>query len=204
MKLQTCNALVVFAIASVAAPLAAEIPGGAPPPVAPMSAAASAAAYSGADKVARGEFLVTIGGCHDCHTPWKPTENGAEPDMSRMLSGHPENLVMPPAPAPNGPWIAAAAGTNTAWAGPWGVSFTKNLTPDETGLGKWTADQFILALRTGRHEGRGRPILPPMPWPNYGALSEEDLRAIWAFLQTVPPVKNKVPDPLPPAVAPAH
>jgi hypothetical protein len=187
-----------FAFAIAAGPLAAQGPGGAPPPIVPMSPAAQAAAYSNADKVARGEFLVRVGGCHDCHTPLKMTEHGPEPDMSRMLSGHPEDLVMPPPPAPSGPWISSTSGTLTAWAGPWGVSFTKNLTPDETGLGKWTADQFVMALKSGRHEGRGRPILPPMPWTNYGALAEEDLKSIWAYLQTIPPVKNKVPDPLPP------
>ena len=72
---------------------------------------------------------------------------------------------MPPPPKLSGPWAWSGAATNTAFAGPWGVSFTANLTPDdETGLGKWTAETFIAALRTGRHEGKGRPILPPMPY----------------------------------------
>ncbi len=80
------------------------------------------------------------------------------------------------------------------------MTFTQNLTPDpETGLGKWTEEEFLAALQTGRHQGRGREILPPMPWQQYSTLPEEDLRAIWAFLRTLPPVKNKVPDPLPPA-----
>ena len=57
--------------------------------------------------------------------------------------------------------------TNTAWAGPWGVSFTANLTPDkETGLGDWTEEQFIATMRTGKHQGKGRPVLPPMPYFN--------------------------------------
>ncbi len=78
-------------------------------------------------------------GCGDCHTPWKMGANGPEPDMTRMLSGHPESMVLPPAPAPSGPWMASLAATMTAWSGPWGVSYTANLTPDpETGLGKWT------------------------------------------------------------------
>ncbi|HVL36053.1 MAG TPA: diheme cytochrome c-553, partial [Burkholderiales bacterium] len=80
------------------------------------------------DKVARGKYLVTTSGCHDCHTPWKMGANGPEPDMSRMLSGHPEKMALPPAPKPVGPWLVSVAATNTAWSGPWGVSFTANLT----------------------------------------------------------------------------
>jgi len=152
-----------------------------------------------ADKVARGKYLVTTSGCNDCHTPWKPGANGPEPDMSRMLSGHPEKMELPAPPQPSGPWIVAAAATNTAWSGPWGVSFTANLTPDkETGLGKWTLRQFTDTIRTGRHLGRGRPILPPMPIPMYKHFTDEDLAAIHAYLQTIPPIQNRVPEPLPP------
>ena len=91
---------------------------------------AQTANESTADKVKRGNYLVTTSGCHDCHTPWKMGEKGPEPDMTRALSGHPEGMVLPPAPKPESPWIMTAAATNTAWAGPWGVSFTANLTPD--------------------------------------------------------------------------
>ena len=149
----------------------------------------------------RGRYLVTTSGCHDCHTPWKMGPQGPEPDMSRALSGHPQDLVMPPAPRlPDGPWIATIGATNTAWSGPWGTSFTANLTPDrETGLGRWTLDNFREAIRTGRHMGRGRPILPPMPYPMYRHMTDEDLAAIFAYLQSVPAISNKVPDPLPPA-----
>ena len=152
-----------------------------------------------ADKVARGKYLVTTSGCNDCHTPWKVGANGPEPDMSRMLSGHPEKMELPAPPQPSGPWIVSAAATNTAWSGPWGVSFTANLTPDkETGLGKWTLRQFTDTIRTGRHLGRGRPILPPMPIPMYKHFTDEDLAAIYAYLQSIPPVQNRVPEPLPP------
>ena len=152
-----------------------------------------------ADKVARGKYLVTTSGCNDCHTPWKVGANGPEPDMGRMLSGHPEKMELPAPPQPSGPWIVAAAATNTAWSGPWGVSFTANLTPDkETGLGKWTLRQFTDTIRTGRHLGRGRPILPPMPIPMYKHFTDEDLAAIYAYLQSIPPVQNRVPEPLPP------
>ena len=166
------------------------------------TAAPAAGAY---DPVARGKYLVNTSGCHDCHTPFKMTPEGPRPDMDRMLSGHPEQLVMPPAPQlPAGPWVVTSAGTNTAHAGPWGVSFTANLTPDkETGLGKWTVRTFTDTIRTGRHLGRGREILPPMPIPVYRNFTDEDLAAIFAYLQTVPAVKNKVPAPRPPAPASA-
>jgi mono/diheme cytochrome c family protein len=156
------------------------------------------------DEVARGKYLVSTSGCHDCHTPFKMTDKGPAPDMDRALSGHPEQLVMPPAPQPAGPWLVSIAATNTAFAGPWGVSFTANLTPDkETGLGKWTARTFIDTIRTGRHLGRGREILPPMPIPVYRNFTDQDLTAIFAYLQSIPAVKNKVPAPRAPQAATA-
>jgi mono/diheme cytochrome c family protein len=153
------------------------------------------------DKVSRGKYLVTIAGCNDCHTPWKVGPNGPAPDMTRMLSGHPESLNMPPPPQlPQGPWVTTAAGTNTAWSGPWGVSFTANLTPDpETGMGKWTLRNFVDTIRSGRHMGRGRQILPPMPVSMYKHMTDEDLEAVYTYLRTIPPVTNRVPEPLPPA-----
>jgi len=150
--------------------------------------------------VERGRYLVETSGCTDCHVPWHLGPDGPEPDMSRGLSGHPAELVMPPAPElPAGPWVASIGATNTAWAGPWGVSFTANLTPDpETGIGSWTEETFLAALRTGKHLGLGRPILPPMPWTVYGKMTDADLRAIFAYLKSRPPVSNRVPQPLPP------
>src|SRR4051812_26973895 len=83
-------------------------------------------------RVERGKYLVTIGGCNDCHTPLKMGPHGPEPDGSRRLSGHPEQMAMPPAPSlPKGPWMWTGAATNTAFAGPWGVSYARNLTPDQ-------------------------------------------------------------------------
>ena len=154
-------------------------------------------------KVARGKYLVSTSACMDCHTPFKMGPNGPEPDMTRMLSGHPESLKMPPAPKlPEGPWLIVSSGTNTAWSGPWGVSFTANLTPDaETGLGKWNERDFIATIRTGRHLGRGREILPPMPIPVYQNFTDEDLSAIFAYLRTIPAVKNRVPEPIAPKAA---
>jgi mono/diheme cytochrome c family protein len=147
----------------------------------------------------RGKYLVTIAGCNDCHTPFKMGDNGPEPDMSRMLSGHPSSLKMPPpARLPEGPWQVQMAATNTAFAGPWGVSYTANLTPHETGLGLWTFANFRDALRTGKHMGRGRDILPPMPWPMYRHLTDEDIEAVYSYLRTIPAIDNQVPDPEPP------
>ena len=89
--------------------------------------------------------------------------------------------------------------TMTAFSGPWGVSYSANLTPDdETGLGKWTEKTFIDALRTGKHLGKGRPILPPMPWQGIGTATDSDLKAIYAYLRSIKPLKNAVPDPIEP------
>jgi len=121
--------------------------------------------------------------------------------MTRALSGHPQDMVVTaPAPA-SGPWMGSFWPTLTAWSGPWGVSFSANLTPDpETGrLRDFTEDQFLRTLRTGRHQGQGRQILPPMPWPFIGKMTDDDLKAIFAYLRQVKPINNKVPDPLPPA-----
>lgn len=153
-----------------------------------------------AGKLARGEYLVTTSACNDCHTPWKMGASGPEPDMSRMLSGHPQDLELPAPPQPVGPWVTAVTASNTAWAGPWGTSFTANLTPDpDTGLGRWTLRNFVETMRTGRHMGRGRPVLPPMPVAMYRHLSDQDLEAMFVYLRSIPPVPNRVPEPLPPA-----
>ena len=143
----------------------------------------------------RGDYLVTVMGCNDCHTPLKPGPKGPELDKLRLLSGHPENVTLPPPPKLNETWNWVGSATNTAFAGPWGISYSSNLTPDkETGLGAWTEEIFIKALKTGKHIGVGRPIMPPMPWPWYAKFTDEDLKAIFAYLRTIPPVHNRVPD----------
>lgn len=196
MKSTTLKAALVAA-AVTAAPTTTI---GSPIPDAAAQPAAVAAPAPDAATIARGRYLVTTSVCNDCHTPWKMGPKGPEPDMTRMLSGHPEAMVLPAAPQPQAPWVMTAAGTNTAWAGPWGVSYTANLTPDpETGLGKWTLRNFVETIRTGRHMGRGREILPPMPYPMYRNFTDADLAAIFAYLQSIPPVRNRVPEPLPPA-----
>ncbi len=151
-------------------------------------------------RLERGAYLVRTMGCNDCHTPWKMGPRGPEQDMTRALTGHPQDLVLPPPPTlPPGPWTSVAAATNTAFAGPWGVSFTANLTPDpETGLGKWTEEMFVQTMRTGRHEGKGRPLLPPMPYFIVGALNDADIKSLFAYLQSLPPVRNRVPQPVDP------
>ena len=161
--------------------------------------AAEPPAQASADVVARGAYLVRTMGCNDCHTPLKMGPKGPEPDMTRALTGHPSDLVMPPAPKLQGPWGWSGAVTNTAFGGPWGTSFTANLTPDmETGLGKWTEEMFVATMRTGKHQGKGRPVLPPMPWFVVGALNDQDIHALWSYLRSLPPATNKVPVPVDP------
>ncbi len=154
-------------------------------------------------RIERGRYLTNIIGCHDCHTPKKLGPNGPEPDMTRQLSGQPQGNPVPAVPAgvlsPQG-WIALTNGDLSMWAGPWGVSFAINLTPDlDTGIGSWKLDMFLKAMRTGKHMGEGRPILPPMPWQDFGLAKDEDLGAIFAYLQSIPAIHNAVPDPIPPA-----
>jgi mono/diheme cytochrome c family protein len=161
---------------------------------------AATVARTDGDTVARGKLLTLVSGCNDCHTPLKMGANGPEPDWSRELSGHPAEMPLPPPPAPQGPWLVSVAATNTAWSGPWGVTFTANLSPDnETGTGTWTRQNFIDTIQTGRHMGAGRPLLPPMPAAMYANYSDADLGAIYDYLRTIKPIKNKVPSPLPPA-----
>lgn len=162
--------------------------------------AAQAAQAAGQDRIERGRYLVTTSDCAACHTPLKIGANGPEPDASLRFAGHPQNLVMPAVPVlPAGPWLVVSSATNTAWAGPWGISYTANLTPDpETGLGRWSERDFVQTMRTGRHLGQGRELLPPMPTPAYGQMTDEDLKAIYAYLRTLPAVRNRVPAPVPP------
>jgi cytochrome c len=149
--------------------------------------------------VRRGQYLVNAIGCNDCHTPMRMSPTGPTPDPSRILSGHPEGVVPAGAPAfADQMWTWAGDATNTAFAGPWGISFATNLTPDRnTGLGIWTEAMFVRAIRTGRHMGQSRPIAPPMPWQSFRNLDDADLRAVFAYLRTIPPVTNHVPDYVP-------
>jgi len=163
--------------------------------------------------IERGKYLVTTGLCHDCHSPKVFGPQGEPiPDSTRLLSGHPKDEPYPdwtPADLQKRNILTSTNPMLTAWAGPWGVSFAANLTPDtSTGIGEWTEETFIQALRTGKHQGQanGRMILPPMPWPFVGQKTDDDLKAMWAYLRSIPPVKNQVPFPVPPTttVAQAH
>jgi mono/diheme cytochrome c family protein len=150
-------------------------------------------------KVERGKYLVEFGGCHDCHSPKVFTPEGIPmPDPKRLLSGHPAEDALPSLTSQmvaQGQWVLFSPDL-TAAVGPWGVTFAANLTPDDqTGIGLWTEDVFIKALRNGKHMGAGRPIMPPMPWFNMANVSDEDLGAIFAYLKSLPPITNPVPAP---------
>jgi hypothetical protein len=156
------------------------------------------------DQIARGRVLVSVGGCNDCHTPMKfdPELGMPIPDMTRMLSGHPQGAP-DPASTLAGHDLAIIGPTFTSFRLPFGIVHPANLTPDPaTGLGAWTEEMFVRAVRTGRHMGgSGRPILPPMPWQNLATQSDEDLKAIFAYLRSVPAIRNDVPAPQVPDAA---
>lgn len=152
--------------------------------------------------VRKGKVIVMAGACNDCHTPWvyNPALGAPAPDWTRMLSGHPEG-----APDPLGKLgpedIALIGPTFTSFRLPFGVTYSSNLTPDlDTGTGKWTEEQFLGVFRKARH-ATGRALLPPMPWDPIRALPDADLRAVFAYLQSVPPIRNAVPDPIVPPPA---
>jgi hypothetical protein len=150
-----------------------------------------------APSIAQGKYLITAMGCNDCHTPWKMGAQGPEPDMSLMLSGHPAGMKIDRPAMLMPPWAWAGDMSMTAYSGPWGVSFAANLTPDSlTGIGAWSQDVFVSALRTGKHMGKGRDILPPMPWPWFKNLNDADLASMYMYLHSIPPISNKVPDPV--------
>lgn len=188
-----CAVAVAAALLFVAVAGAAAAQRNGPPPAAGKKAAKGDPAL-----VERGAYLAQVGGCADCHTPVRlDRELGVlVPDESRAWSGHPAG-----APKPKGKPAAGDAGviggTFTAFTLPFGTVYAANLTPHETGLGGWTEEQFVQALRTGMHRGmaKGRPILPPMPWMNVARATDEDLRALYAFFMSVPPVENAVPPP---------
>lgn len=152
------------------------------------------------DPVKRGEYLVSVLGCDDCHTPKNMGPQGPAPDMSRRFMGHPADEPFAAddlKKAISERFVAVFSPGMTAAAGPWGVSYAANITSDDTGIGTWTEAQFIKAIREGKSKGMDgtRPILPPMPIPSYRHLTDDDLKAIFAYLKTVNPVKNVVPAP---------
>ncbi len=150
--------------------------------------------------VKRGAYLVGVMGCNDCHSPKIMSPTGPIPDPDLLLSGHPAS--MPIAKVDTNimhNWVLFNM-MNTAIVGPWGVSFSANLTSDSTGIGNWSEDQFKTALRQGKSKGiaSNRMLLPPMPWQGYKNMKDDELKAIFAYLKSTKPVKNHVPAPIPP------
>lgn len=162
---------------------------------------AKAETNSTVDMVKRGENLVASVGCNDCHSPKIMTDKGPEVDLNRRLSGHPAQETLPPYDKETAKSYVLFNMGSTAAIGPWGTSFSANLTPDETGIGNWTEQQFLKAIKEGKFKGMDgtRPLLPPMPWTEYRNLPDEDLKAIFAYLKTVNPVDNVVPAAVPPS-----
>jgi cytochrome c553 len=168
-----------------------------------QSAEKPAAAKANFDKeaqVKRGEYLINFALCDDCHTPKIMTPHGPQMDMSRRFSGHPAEETFDTSGMKDlvsKRFVAVFSPGLTATIGPWGVSYAANLTPDDTGTGNWTEAQFVKAIREGKSKGMdgARPLLPPMPWEVVRNMSDEDLKAMFAYLRTVTPVKNVVPNP---------
>jgi mono/diheme cytochrome c family protein len=128
-------------------------------------------------EIARGKYLVHFGGCIDCHTPGYFF---GKPDMPRALAGSEVGFEIPDL----------------------GVFYGPNLTSDkETGLGNWSKAQIVTALQKGTRPD-GRVLAPIMPWKAFANLTRRDAEAIAAYLQSLPPVKNKVPGPFGPKEKP--
>jgi hypothetical protein len=150
-----------------------------------------------------GEHLVTVSACHDCHSPKIMTPHGPDIDSSRLLSGHPSQAPDPVVDRKDLESKGLIATVDlTTWVGPWGVSYTANLTSDSTGIGMWDEARFLYAIREGKLKGlpNARPLLPPMPWQMYRNMSDEELKAIFAYLKSTKPIHNVVPPPKPPVV----
>jgi len=148
--------------------------------------------------IARGKYLVTIGACHDCHSPKIFTPHGFTLDTTRLLSGHPADQKIP-AVVQTQDWVLFNNGL-TAFVGPWGVSYSANLTPDDTGIRHWKFEQFVTAIRKGKSKGLegNRSLLPPMPWEMYRNMTDEDLKSVFTYLKSLPPINNLVPAPVSP------
>jgi hypothetical protein len=160
------------------------------------------ASLSQEERIKKGKHLVITLGCDDCHTQKKYHEGMPEPDMDLHMAGFIEGTKLPPydMATVNAGWTLANEHF-TAWVGAWGTSFAANITPDNaTGIGNWTEKNFLLAMREGKYHGLedSRPILPPMPWPAYSHLTDEEMNAMFVYLKSIKPIKNAVPAPLPP------
>jgi mono/diheme cytochrome c family protein len=135
--------------------------------VAVLASGLSAPAAADDAQIARGRYLVGIAGCSDCHTPGGMM--GAA-DMKRYLGGSDVGFSIPGE----------------------GVYVGQNLTPDnETGIGRWTSDDIITAIRNGKRPD-GSELSGVMPSASFARLTDEDAAAIAAFLKSIPPVNNKI------------
>jgi hypothetical protein len=144
-----------------------------------------------------GERLVFVSGCNDCHTPKKMGPNGPENDMTLMLSGHPAKVPPPDFDAKEaGKKGLIITSTFTAWTGPWGTTYAANLTSDSTGIGNWKEEQFLKALHEKKWMGLEgtRPLMPPMSLMPATEMTDDELKAIFAYLKSTPPVKNVIPE----------
>jgi hypothetical protein len=158
-------------------------------------------AESSKDKLAmikRGEYLVNAIGCDDCHSPKIVGPNGFEIIPETRFGGYPSDRTLQEVDTHNlkKGWMLFGPDLTSA-VGPWGMSFAANISSDATGIGNWKEAQFIKALREGKSKGLdgSRPLLPPMPWFVYKNFTDEDLKAIFAYLKSTKPVKNVVPAP---------
>lgn len=160
------------------------------------TATAAMPAFNGFESQEKwGEHLVIVTGCNDCHTPKKMGPNGPEPDMSLMLSGHPAQVPPPPIDQKEAAKKGIAVTQDlTAWVGAWGITYAVNLTPDSTGLGAWTEEQFSKAIREGKWMGleNTRPVMPPMPWQDFKNFTDDEVKAIFAYLKSIPAIHNIV------------
>ena len=152
------------------------------------------------EMVKRGEYLVNTIGCDDCHSPKRMGAHGPEIIPELRLSGYPSDrpLTIADTNVVKKGWMLFSDDLTTA-VGAWGQSFAANLTSDATGTGNWKEEQFIKAIREGKYKGldNTRPLLLPMPWFVYKNLTDDDLKSIFAFLQSTNPVNNVVPAPRP-------
>lgn len=168
-------------------------------------AQAALPAYEGFEnQVAWGKHIVAIVGCNNCHTPKKIGPNGPEDNMDLELSGAPSKMPGISIDRKEIESKGLAVDNLAEWIGPWGISYSANITSDSTtGIGNWTEDQFIFCLRNGKYGGapKGRNLLPPMPWQDFKQMTDDELKAVYAYLESTKPIHNIVPQPQPPVLA---
>ena len=148
--------------------------------------------------IKRGEYLINSIGCDDCHSPKRIGPSGFEIIPELRFGGYPSDRPIQSVDSNSlaKGWMLFGSDLTSA-VGPWGMSFAANISSDETGIGNWKEEQFIKAIREGKSKGLdgSRPLLPPMPWISYKNLTDDDLKAMFAYLKASKPVHNVVPAP---------